>query len=425
MRKSTIAILLTATLSLPALAVTPSPVEANGVVSELTGDIRSSWDYPPHNMYTFTKTEHILQSLHISKGDGPIAPLQQAEQQLDMNTLQVEDPALGTIISADELLERRIQSNGFLVLHKGKIVHESYRNQLDKDTRHMNFSTTKSIIGMLAQIAKQQGLLEDSDLASKYVPELVGNPAWKDVTVRDVLDMRDGTKFDENYDDDNSDVRIQDRAINWRPRLDNDPKGVRDFVSQNVDEKVAPTGTQFTYSSVQSEILGMIIEGATGQSLEQFFEDEFWSKIGAEHDAVFNTDGYGQPLAQGGLNLTLRDFARVAQLVMNKGKTQQGEQIIDASFFSDLVTPQKQLNDAFAHYKDFFGDSGQYRSQFWVVKPEAEQFMQVGTHGQIAYYDYQNDLAYVGFSSYPVAKDAVLMGSFFELFDKIKIELTK
>lgn len=425
MKISAIAMILTTALSLPVAAVTPSSVEANGVVSELTGDIRSSWDYPPHNMYSFTKTEHIFPTLHIAKGSGPVAPLRKAEEQLNLETLQVVDPALGNTISADELLERRIQNNGFLVLHKGEVVHESYRNQLDKDTRHMNFSTTKSIIGMLAQIAKQKGLFDETDLASKYVPELLGNPAWSDVTVRDVWDMRDGTKFDENYDDNDSDVRVQDRAINWRPRLEGDPKGVRDFVSKNVDEKVAPTGSKFTYSSVQTEILGMIIEGASGQSLENFFQNEFWSKIGAEHDAAFNTDGFGQPLAQGGLNMTLRDFGRVAQLVMNKGKTHQGEQLIDAAFFSDLVTPKKHLNDAFANYKSFFGDTGQYRSQFWVVKPEAKQFMQVGTHGQIAYYDYQNDIAYVGFSAYPVAKDAVLMGSFFELFEQIKTELTQ
>jgi len=313
------------------------------------------------------------------------------------------------------LLNRRIQNNGLIVIHKGQIVHESYRNGLSRELRHILMSTSKSHIGMLAQIALQKGLFKEDDLASKYVPELRDKEAWKDLTVRHVWDMRDGTKFEENYEDNNSDVRIQDRAIGWRPNGKKDPQGMRDFIktSENLGKRVHPVGKVFNYASVQTDILALIIQEASGKPLAEFFEEEFWSKLGAEHDTGFGTDGHGQPIAQGAISMTLPDFARVALLVLNKGKTHADEQIIDEAFFDDLVTPNQMLQDAFPpQYKALISPTGNYRSQFWVLDAEKKQFMMVGVYGQIAYFDYANDFSFVAFGSYPIAKDALLVQSF-------------
>ena len=86
----------------------------------------------------------------------------------------------------DELLDRRIVNSGLIAIHKGRIVHERYRNGLSRELRHINMSTSKSFTGMLAQIAKQKGCFDENDLASKYVKELEGKEAWSDVTVRHV-----------------------------------------------------------------------------------------------------------------------------------------------------------------------------------------------------------------------------------------------
>ena len=80
-------------------------------------------------------------------------------------------------MTVEEILNRRMVNNGLLVMHKGKVVHESYRNNLLPDIRHINMSTSKSFIGLLAQIAVQKGLFKEDDLASKYVPELRGKDA--------------------------------------------------------------------------------------------------------------------------------------------------------------------------------------------------------------------------------------------------------
>ena len=396
------------------LAVEPSATIATGVISEEFGADSSNWDNAPMNMFSFTLTDRIFPTLMISRGDGPVAPLRYASRQVDPTGLIVSDPATGRAITVDQLLNRRIQNNGLIVMHKGKIVHESYRNGFSRELRHINQSTSKSFCGMMAQIAMEKGFFKEDDLATKYVPELRGKPAWEDLTVRHVMDMRDGTKFVENYEDDSSDVRVQDRATGWRPHGENDPEGIRGFIktSENLAVKIHPTGKVFNYASIQTDILGLIVQESSGQPLAEFFEEHFWSKLGAEHDAGYGTDGFGQPIAQGALSMTLPDFARAAMLVMNKGRNAKGEQVVAESFFDDLVTPNKMLQDAFPQkFKGLISPTGNYRSQFWVLDAEKKQFMMVGVYGQLAYFDYANDFSFVAFGSYPIAKDALLVQS--------------
>jgi CubicO group peptidase (beta-lactamase class C family) len=411
-------IVIAITVSGSAIAVMPSSIKATGVINQEYGADASNWDTAPFNMYTFTQTEKLFPTLMISRGDGLLAPLVYSPNQIDLSELIVSDPATGKSMTVEEMLNRRIMNHGLIAIHKGRIVHHSYRNGLSPDVRHINMSTSKSFIGMLAQIAKQKGLFKESDLASKYVPELRGKEAWKDVTVRHVWDMREGTKFVEDYDDENSDIRIVDRATGWRKRGEKDLKGLRDFVKQRLNEKVHQAGKVYNYSSIQTDILGMIIEGASGKSIAEFFEEEFWSKLGAEYDAGFGTDGFGQALAQGAISMTLPDFARAALLVLNKGRNHKGEQIVPAAFFDDLVAPNKKLKDAFKNYRDF-APNGHYRSQFWVIDAEKNQFMMIGIHGQLAYFDYDRDFALLTFGAYPIAKDYLLVDSLVALRDAI------
>ena len=102
---------------------------------------------------------------------------------------------------------------------------------------------------------------------------------------------------------------------------------------------------------------------------------------------------------------------------MNRGKNFRGEQIIDEAFFDDLVTPNKMLKDAFQEQYKFIAPNGNYRSQFWVAHAEKKQFMMIGVYGQFAYFDYENEFSVVGFGSYPIAKDALLVASLGVMMD--------
>jgi hypothetical protein len=136
------------------MAAELNPVKPTGVINAELGADRSNWDTAPHNMYAFTLTERIFPTVIISRGDGPVAPLSYAPNQIDITKVYVSDPATGRRMSVDELLNRRIVNSGLIAIHKGRIVHESYRNGLSRELRHINLSTAKSFTGMLAQIAK-------------------------------------------------------------------------------------------------------------------------------------------------------------------------------------------------------------------------------------------------------------------------------
>lgn len=413
-----ILLLFLSLLSVAVSAVEPSPIEATGVIDAVAGIDASNWDVAPFNAISFTQTERIFQTMLISPGPEAFAPLTVSDEQLDLATLEVIDPATGEPVSADRLLEDRIKNSGLLLIYKGQIIHESYRNGLQRNVRHIGMSTSKSLIGMLAQIAIQDGVLDASAPVSRYVPEVRDKEAWRDVTVRHILDMRDGIRYIEDYDDPDSAVRRQDAAIGWRPRREGDAQGLREFVRQNLDQKANPAGQAFQYAPIQSDILGMIIEGATGKPLAVYFEQEFWSKIGAEFAAGMGTDGFGQAIVQGAISMTLPDFARVALLILNQGRNHRGEQIISQFFFTDLLRPKQELADAFAYF-DPQATHAHFRSQFWVNDTRDKQFLMSGEHGQIAFFDLKREFAMVGFGSYPEAVSPLLSDSQYTMIEAI------
>jgi CubicO group peptidase (beta-lactamase class C family) len=117
--------------------------------------------------------------------------------------------------------------------------------------------------------------------------------------------------------------------------------------------------------------------------------------------------------------MTLPDFARWSLVVLNKGRTFDGQQIVSEAFFDDLVTPNQMLKNAFKKEYKFMAPNGNYRSQYWVIDAEETRFMQVGVHGQLVYFDYSNDIAIVMFGTYPIAKDVLLVRSIGALFDTV------
>lgn len=394
----------------PSHAARPSPTRATGVINEAYGIDRSNWDAPAHIGIAVTRMDDLLPTTLIEKGP-EACPLPRAPKMLDLKMVRVTDPGTGVEVGLDALLDGRIRNDGILVIHRGKVVHESYRGGFSPETRHANLSTSKSITGMLAGIAIDRNLLDTRDLASKYVPELAEKRAWADVTVRHVMDMRDGMRFDQDFANAHADIWMLAQAVGWYAGGPGGPRGVRDWLSRNLDVKQHPVAERFSYASVQADILGMILETAFGKTLDRILEEELWKKIGAEQDAGFAADGQGFHLADGGMSMTLRDFGRVALLVLRQGKNLRGEQVVPASFFEDLVTPEKFLRSAFEPFGGAVFPDGQYRSLFWVVSPEKRQVAMLGVYGQTAYVDYGADLAIVTFGAYPVMRDKLLLDS--------------
>jgi CubicO group peptidase (beta-lactamase class C family) len=154
------------------------------------------------------------------------------------------------------------------------------------------------------------------------------------------------------------------------------------------------------------------------------FEVKLYRRIGAEADGYFNTDRFGFPITEGQLSLRLRDFARLAMLVVNEGKNHAGEQILPAGFAKRLTGIDPQAQNAYhAQARDELFPRGQYKEQFWVLDPGKRQFTMLGIHGQFAWYDLERKLLLVGFGSYPLQDGQLKMTAQNTLWQTIAGEL--
>jgi len=392
---------------------------ATGVISEEYGIDYSNYDAPCHIGISSTQIDKAVPTTRIRHGRETYE-LPTFERQLDLATISLVDPVSQESVLIEDFLTGRLKNQGLMVLHKGSVVHESYRGLFGPKDLHVNFSTTKSIVGMLTGVAIGADLLDPEAPIHTYVSELADKPVWKEVSVRHVMDMRDGIEFDEDYADKKSMFWRYVRSVEpFRTHVD-DPKGFRQWLSQNLDVRRFPVGEIFQYSSVQSCILACALESVFEKTFDRVFEENLFRAVGPEFDAGFCHDGHGFHLADGLLNMTLRDFSRLALLALHRGRNLKGKQIIPEAFFDDLVTPNPTLKQAFRDHKERY-PNGQYRSQFWVIDPERQQIAMTGIHGQFAYIDYRNELAIVGFSCYPVATDRIMRDSLKALWRALTI----
>ena len=199
-------------------------------------------------------------------------------------------------------------TQGFLVLQNDSISHESYYLGQKQDTRHISWSVAKSFVSALMGIAIEEGYIKSiEDNVEKYLPEL-SSSGYSGVKIRELLQMSSGIKFDETYSDSLSDINRY-----WRGFVLGDSQ---DKFAAILKNDITP-GTFNHYVSINTHILGMIIVRTTGKSLTEYLEEKIWKKIGMEHNGYWLVDGYGMEMALGGLNATVRDYAKMGKLFLD------------------------------------------------------------------------------------------------------------
>ena len=219
-------------------------------------------------------------------------------------------------------------TDGILVLHKGRIVYERYDGCLDEHTLHGAMSVTKSLTGLMAEVLVAEGKLDENALLHDVIPEL-GDSAFGDATVAQVLDMTTGLDYSEDYADPNAEVWTYAEAGSPLPKPEGytGPRSYFDYL-QTVQKK-GEHGDAFGYKTVNSDAAGWLIARTTGGSVAEYLSNRIWSRIGTEREAFYTVDSIGTPFAGGGFNATLRDMGRFGQLVLNNGKWGD-EQVIPA-----------------------------------------------------------------------------------------------
>lgn len=396
---------------------------SNPIPSEINTEFsigQNNWDQPEHLAIGQISMEKIFPTLAIESNK--TIELNYADNQLDVQALTFKDPLNPSRdIDGDSFLNRRLFNDALLVMHKGKVLHESYRNGMCKHDRHVIHSCTKSLCSMIAAMAVEEGLLNPSALTSQYIPELESIQAWDEVTIQHIWDMQAGISYSENYTQADADYWSYARAAGYYPTTDGKPAlGIKAWIFDNLNRTDCPPGSAFVYNSTLTNVLGMVLENIYQQPLAQLFEEKLYNKVGAEHDAYFNTDRFGFPITEGQFNVTLQDFSRLASVIVNKGKTLDGQTLVPAGFIRDLVKPSAKLKKSYmASVQDTVFPLGQYHNQFWVLEAEKQRFTMLGIHGQFAWYDLTQDLMITGFGSFPKQDGDLMMANLKQLWNQI------
>jgi CubicO group peptidase (beta-lactamase class C family) len=279
-------------------------------------------------------------------------------------------------------------TTGLIVIHNDKIVYEDYRLGNTEASRCISWSVGKSFVSALMGIALEEGHVQSiEDPVTQYVPRLKGS-GYDGVSIKHLLQMSSGIRFDEDYAAFFSDINRMGRAIALNQPLD-------EFVASLESEYEA--GTRHHYVSMDSQVLGMVLRKATGQTLTAYLEDKIWKRTGMESDAYWIVDGGGMELAFGGLNVVLRDYARFGLLYLHEGQW-SGEEIIPADWVRASVTPDAP------HLQPGDNPSSSsplgYGYQWWVPENPEGDFVSIGLYNQFVYVHPKHNVVIAKTSAY-------------------------
>jgi len=215
---------------------------------------------------------------------------------------------------------------GLVVVKNGEIVYEYYPNQ-EPYEKPIFWSVTKVVVSALVGILEDRGQIDTKKAISHYLPELV-NSDFKDVTVRNILDMASGVNCQENYEDWGSCYYQYSATVGDGFWNENSPKSPYKFLATVKPGFSYEQGTNFEYSGVNTFLLSWLVEETMQMPFQDALSSEIWSKIGMESDALLLAPRFGVANTHGGLMARLRDVARFGMLYTPSAKTLTDEQII-------------------------------------------------------------------------------------------------
>jgi len=345
----------------------------------------------PFNEWTFTHMNWLMPTEPVRRGETYL-PLPVDPQPLDL-TYRFDDRDLGL---AD--LHRHTFTTAFLVLHHGRIVHEYYPGAFaGPRTRMQLFSISKSVTSILIGIAIAEGAIGDvKDLLVDYRPDFTGT-AYQETTLADLLDMTSGVGDLEAWDVPDSGIKRFEQAVMGGG-------DVVDVVRSAL--RTAAPGERFNYSTFDAQILGWVLEAATGMSLAEYASDRLWRHLGADRDAYYwlTRARPRTAISAGSFNATPRDVARVGLLMAGDGVV-GGRQVVPREWVqrsSGSDRPQLAVGalgpSGYSHYG--------YANQWWTLGPSRfDAFTALGVHGQYLYVDPAAHVVIVKCSAWPTQDD--------------------
>lgn len=347
----------------------------------------------PNGRWGFHHLRELGPTAQVWRGDGKTTAVRETPQ--EMGTLAFDDDKGGRTTLAD--WQRTTYTDGLLILHKGSVVYQKHYSGMSAHQPHALFSMSKSFTGLLATMLIKEGLIDPDALVGRYLPELQDS-AWADATVQQTLDMTTGVAFREDFRDPASGVFQYLFAAGMVPAPAGytGPRTLPEFLA--TVKKEGEHGAGFKYKTVDTEVMGWLLQRVTGKTYAALLSERIWSRIGAQDDAYVWVDPIGSQVTSVGLNATLRDLGRLGEMIRTGGRF-DGRQVIPPTVIAEIRKggdPEK------------FKASGQamragysYHNQWWIPHDRDGTFEMKGLFGQHMHVNPAAQLVIIKLSTHP------------------------
>ena len=346
----------------------------------------ANWRTAPFNRWAFHHVRELVPSADIPGDPARVSAL--PSRQVDFADLRI-DPDSGEAMGIEAFL-RETDTDGMAIVHRGRLVFERYASGMTEETPHILMSVSKSMLGLLVH---EIGI-EPARKVVDVLPQL-GPTAYREATIRDLLDMRAGIVWEENYLATSGPIVEYRKATGWNPLAAGEtPSDLHSFYATLT--RAGRHGGSVHYVSPNSDLLGWIVERATGRRYAELMSELVWKRIGAERSAYITVDRLGAPRCAGGMCVALRDLARVGRwLIEERGEFLSALRQGDADAWAK--------GDLALYYP---GLPMRYRNQWYVLEGKAPLYFGMGIHGQNLFVDPANEIVIAKLSSQATPLDA-------------------
>ncbi len=354
-----------------------------------------NWREPPRNRWAFHHVSQIV----------PCAMIWSGQQKGETWPLDLQDVSKvrfdwrGEPTTVADMLEQTY-TDGFIILHRGRCIHQSYDAGMQPHIPHILFSITKSVVGLMAGILAARGDLDLDHTIGDYLPEM-RRSGYADASIQQVLDMTVGIGFQEDYEAPTGDMVRYREASGWSASDPRDAIGMHRFLATL--PPAGPHGEVFKYCSPNTDLMGWVFERVTGQAFADLMSETLWSPMGAEDNAYIGVDGYGTPRTSGGLCVTTRDLARLGQFVLEGGSI-GGRALIPEAWIADIIEGGDPATWKGGSFSNDLPDA-RYRSGWYKYGQDALAIGGWGIYGQSLYIHRPSETVFAKHSSQPKPMD--------------------
>ncbi|PAQ09694.1 serine hydrolase domain-containing protein [Mesorhizobium temperatum] len=371
-----------------------------------------NWRESPFSRWSFKNVGELVPSARVAAASsGSEAPAQ------DLYGLLGEKIALAGGPETVAAFLTRSDTDALTIMKGGKIVGDWFAPHMEFGARHIIFSISKSLTAILAGILEGEGIFDPQAPVTRYLPEAAGS-AYGDASARHVLDMTVSLDFEEAYLDPESAFARYRRATLWNP--DGGTESLADFIL-TLQRLAEPHGRTFRYRSPNSDLLGILLERASGQRFAELLREKFWLPLGATSEASVTVDREGTGRTAGGISVTPRDLARVGEM-MRQGGMANGRRIVPEAWVRDTVSTGGDTEAWQRGTMAFLFPKGRYRNKWYQTGAASGAFCGIGIHGQWLYVNPKAEVVIAKMSSQPEPVDEPLdvdMVTFFEALSRM------